>query len=835
VNGATTVKKIGFTNYYTATVQLAAILVLLYISSLYSYLLFHTVVEMAGIIIAGIIFLVVWNGRRYIDNGYFIFLGIALIFVAGISLFHLLSYKGMGVLPDNGSNAPTQLWIAGRYLAAASFLLAPLFIRKKIDVPLMFIFYSAAFLLIILSIFYWKNFPPAFIEGSGLTAFKKDSEYIIAFMFGISGLLVYRLGKYFNRRVKNLIIFSLVLSIITELFFTEYVTVYGPANLIGHLFLIASYYFLYLGIIEVALRRPSHNLYRNLMVSRETLKNSETSLKKMNDLLEEKVRIRTYDLQKTNEQLNARNLLLKLASETKSRKAYLYEVMNLIKDWTGCKYIGIRVVNDSGSVPFNVYSGYSKKFWDAENWLSLKKDECVCTRVARGIPCPQDLKFMSENGSFLCQDTLKYIARLPEDDINSFRGECVKQGFLTLAVIPIFYGRDILGVIHIADKEKNKLIRKEINFLESLAPLIGNSISKFNMLESLDKSKRALAVLSEGNHILVHAKSEKELIDGVCEMIVKKGGYVAAWIGYLNRTNKNRLEPVAQYGVTRESLNDIINVVRAQATAKGSAKLAVESGETQVRRNIQVDPNYEYFKEPAVKLQFKSSISLPLKSSQHLFGALNIYAKESVAFDKREIKLLEELASDMAYGINTIRTRVAKERSERQLVKSYQHLGLINRKISVLLDLGKNYKDKKNLGNYILKTAISLSQADLGLLYKYDSKGNFALLSSRGVGKKIDEEIKFFNSESHKFLKPVVERQKKLEVRPEMYDLGCFNINDRVRCYLIIPLSKMKSGRLKGAIFLGYLDEKKLYEQELEFYDVFERHASAALFNAKVL
>jgi len=827
-------RKIGFTNYYTAAFQLALILLTLYLTSLYSYLLFHSIVEISGIIIAVVTFIIVWNGRRYIDNGYFIFLGSALLFVAGLSLFHLLAYKGMGVFHGNTSDMATQLWIATRYLTAISFLLAPFFIKKRLDVPLTIILYSVAFALIILSIFYWKNFPVAYVDGSGITEFKKDSEYAIAFLFGASSLMVYTQGKFFDRRVRSLIIFSLVASIIAEMFFTEYVSVYGPANLVGHLFLIVSFYLLYLGIIEVALRRPSRNLYRNLMLSREALKNNEAGLRKMNDILEERVRTRTYDLQKSNEKLNARNLLLKLGAETKSRKAYLVEVMNLIKEWTECKYVGIRVQNDSGSIPFNVCTGYSRKFWASENWISLKKDNCICTRVARGEADPQDLRMMSDEGSFLCGNTLKYIDNMSEEEVNIFRGECIKQGFLTLAVVPIWHGQQILGVVHIADKKKNKLSRDKVEFLEGLSPLIGAAIHKYNTLESLEKSKRALAVLSVGNHILVHAKSEKELLDKICEMIVKKGGYAISWIGY-DLNHDGRITPMAQEGAKKEAVNEMIEIGSGLELTKGSTKQAMISGETQVRRNIQFDPSYTYLKEMAVKYGFKSSIVIPLKSQGNLFGVLTIYAKESVAFDKKEIKLLEELASDMAFGVNSIRTRLAKERSEKQLVKSYQHLGLINRKISVLLDLEKGQRDKKNLGEYILKTAVTLSRADLGLLYKYDPKGNFALLASRGIGKGFDEEIKFFNGESHKFLKPLIARQKKIEARSDIFDLGCFNIDGKIRCYLIIPLSKKKTGRLKGAIFLGFRNEKKLFEQELEFYDVFERHASSALFHARIL
>jgi len=829
------VKRIGFTNYYTAATQLALILLALYWTSLHNYLLFHALVELTGVVITGVIFLIVWNARRYIENGYFIFIGIALLFAGGISLLHILAYKGMGVFPEGGSDLPTQLWIAGRYMVAISFLLAPLFIKRKIDVPFTVLLYFVAFSLVLLSIFYWKNFPVAYIEGYGLTHFKKDSEYLISFLLVAAAITINSHTKVFSRRTRLLLILSLIASVMSEIAFTEYVSVYGPANLVGHLFLVTSFYLLYLGIIEIALRKPSHNFYRNLVMSRLIMKKSEEKIRRINERLEDVIRARTFDLKKTNEKLNVRNLLLKLSTVTNSRKQYLNELVKLIKEWTGCGFVGIRILNDTGSIPYNAHSGFSQQFWKSENWLSVRKDECICTRVFRGKSEPQDLKMMTDEGSFFCNDTLKFNSELSQKEKNRFRGVCTKQGFASLGVIPIWYGKGILGVIHIADKEKGKSLGERVEFLESLSPLIGTAIHKYNTVESLDKSKRALAVLSKGNHILVHAKNEKELLDNVTSMIIDEGGYSIAWIGYVDNGKSEVASTVAQAGIDRETLTKMIKNFTAPGRAKGSSKAVIDTGKTQVRQNIQIDPRYSYMKNSAIKHKFKSSISIPLKNNNVPFGVLTIYAKESVAFDKKEIKLLEELAGDMAYGINTLRMREAKERSEKQLLESYNHLGMLNRKISVLLDLDKTAKSKRNTGGYILEMAVNISQADVGLLYKFDNDGNFSLLTSRGVGKRINDDLRFFSSETFKFLNVLVKKQSIMEVRSDVYNLGCLNINNEIRCYLVIPLLRRKTGELKGVIFLGYANDKKLFSQELEFYDVFERHASSALFNAKIL
>ncbi|MBI9045970.1 MAG: hypothetical protein JEZ06_15870 [Anaerolineaceae bacterium] len=84
----------------------------LYMISLSNYLLFHSLVEMFNIIVAAGIFIIFWNSRHYLDNNYYLFIGIAYLFVAGMDFIHTLAYAGMNVFQGYDTNLPTQLWIA---------------------------------------------------------------------------------------------------------------------------------------------------------------------------------------------------------------------------------------------------------------------------------------------------------------------------------------------------------------------------------------------------------------------------------------------------------------------------------------------------------------------------------------------------------------------------------------------------------------------------------------------------------------------------------------------------------------------------------------------------
>ena len=257
------------TNYITLLAG-GLLLLGLYLTSLYSYLLFHSLAEIFSIVIAFSIFILAWNGCNFIDNNYLIILGIAYLFVGFIDLIHTLAYAGMGVFSGYGANLPTQLWIAARYLQSISLLMACFtFNKRKIKINSVILAYTIVTSFLFLSLFYWKIFPACFIEGSGLTLFKKMSEYIISLILAASLFLLLRKKEKFDSKVLRWIVISILLTIVSELAFTFYVSVYGLSNLVGHIFKILSFYYIYRAILVTGLTQPQELLYRNLKESEE--------------------------------------------------------------------------------------------------------------------------------------------------------------------------------------------------------------------------------------------------------------------------------------------------------------------------------------------------------------------------------------------------------------------------------------------------------------------------------------------------------------------------------------------------------------------------------------
>jgi signal transduction histidine kinase len=272
------------------------ILIGLYFTSLYNYLLFHSLAEIFSIIIACSIFIITWNSRRFLDNNCLLFLGSAYLFVGGLDLLHLLAYKGMGVFTGYGANLPTQLWIAARYVESLSLFISIFLFEKKLSMEILFLGYTLVTSLILGFVFYWDLFPVCFVEEIGLTPFKKISEYIISLILIVTVVILLKRSSWFDPKVLRLLIVSIFLTIISELAFAVYFDVYGLFNLLGHYFKIISFYLVYKGIVKTGLTKPYTVLFRNL-------KKSEASLRSAGAKLEQRVDERTAELFRANKQL----------------------------------------------------------------------------------------------------------------------------------------------------------------------------------------------------------------------------------------------------------------------------------------------------------------------------------------------------------------------------------------------------------------------------------------------------------------------------------------------------------------------------------------------------
>jgi GAF domain-containing protein len=178
---------------------------------------------------------------------------------------------------------------------------------------------------------------------------------------------------------------------------------------------------------------------------------------------------------------------------------------------------------------------------------------------------------------------------------------------------------------------------------------------------ALDDALGALRSLSAANEKLVWTIREPEFLQAACKIVVDKGGYVMAWVGFAEHAQGKAVRPAAQYGCEAGYLASA-NITWADTErGQGPTGCAIRTGRTQVNQNILTNPVMAPWRNEALKRGYQSSIGLPLKGDLGTFGALAIYAREPEAFGKNEVGLLIKFAAELSSVIVTLHTKATSD------------------------------------------------------------------------------------------------------------------------------------------------------------------------------
>ncbi len=188
-----------------------------------------------------------------------------------------------------------------------------------------------------------------------------------------------------------------------------------------------------------------------------------------------------------------------------------------------------------------------------------------------------------------------------------------------------------------------------------------------------------LTTLLDCNQALVRAEHELDLLQRVCQVIVSRGGYQLAWIGFAEQDEAKTIRPVVQSGDEASYLQHLSLTWAETASQPEPASAAIRSGQPVVRPVVQselAEPQATSWQQEALDRGYAAAIALPLLSGQQPWGALSIYAAEADAFDAAEISLLSELAEDLSYGILALRNRRDRQLAEIALQENEERLRL---------------------------------------------------------------------------------------------------------------------------------------------------------------
>jgi len=247
---------------YTSLIIPVLLSVLLVIIYQFNFLLFHTLAETFAIIIAILLSVVSWYMYPFTRNNFLMYLGCGYIWIGVLDMMHTMSYKGMPIFETGDGNLGVQFWIGTRFIEAFLLLSAPWFLHHNLNRRFALFSYMSVASILILAVFL-KIFPVGFIEGQGLTTFKIVSEYIIIGILTAAMFYLRSQRALLDKKILNTLLLAISFTMVSELAFTFYVSVYGFSNMVGHIFKIFSYWFIFQSMIRVTLQEPFQAMSRS--------------------------------------------------------------------------------------------------------------------------------------------------------------------------------------------------------------------------------------------------------------------------------------------------------------------------------------------------------------------------------------------------------------------------------------------------------------------------------------------------------------------------------------------------------------------------------------------
>ncbi len=233
------------------------------------------------------------------------------------------------------------------------------------------------------------------------------------------------------------------------------------------------------------------------------------------------------------------------------------------------------------------------------------------------------------------------------------------------------------GILSVHTRQQRTFTENEVNFLQSVANVLGITVERRRAEAALWRINQAQRALSKCNQALVRATDESALLQQICDIVVEEAGYRFCWVGRAENDEGKSILPVAKAGFEAGYL-DILKVTWADTErGRGPTGTCIRTRETVVARNIATDPRMAPWRGEALKRGYASSVSIPLLLESAVFGAIMIYASEPEAFSAEEVALLSELASDLAFGISTLRMRAERTKGEVALREKEERVRLL--------------------------------------------------------------------------------------------------------------------------------------------------------------
>jgi len=182
----------------------------------------------------------------------------------------------------------------------------------------------------------------------------------------------------------------------------------------------------------------------------------------------------------------------------------------------------------------------------------------------------------------------------------------------------------------------------------------------------IHKLNRVYAVSSKVNQTIVRIKDKQDIFNEICRIAVEDGKFKMAWIGMIDKQT-NIVAPVATAGQASEYVKKISIDLNDKILGNGPTGRSIKTGKHYLANDIANDPEMIPWRETALKLGAKSSLSSSFSIFGETVGSLAIYSDQQFFFNQDEVSLLDEMTDNISFALENIENEVERKQAELKL------------------------------------------------------------------------------------------------------------------------------------------------------------------------
>jgi PAS domain S-box-containing protein len=290
-------------------------------------------------------------------------------------------------------------------------------------------------------------------------------------------------------------------------------------------------------------------------------------------------------------------------------------------------------------------AGYSSGWCEESFGITLVASEIMCRA----------------KGDEACRFIMAPPSKIEEHIKEYIKGKPNLAKKVTKYEIPGFFKRKL-----IEEKLQKANDELETRIQERTKELIQEINERKRVEKRTARLNRLYSVLSRINEAIIRIRKPEELYQQACRIAVEDGLFRMAWVGLVDPESL-LVKPTAHWGYEVGYLDQIRISVWDIPEGVGPTGNAIRTGKHFVSNDIQLDERMLPWRNEALNRGYRSSASFPLKVGTKIVGAFNIYSADSHFFDDEEINLLDKLAADISFAIESISQETQRQQMEEAL------------------------------------------------------------------------------------------------------------------------------------------------------------------------